>query len=42
MTLEITKSDSRYLDMAAEEATKSDILYRHGCVAVSSGKVIAR
>ena len=28
--------------MAAEEAKKSDILYRHGCVAVSSGKVIAR
>ena len=42
MTLEITNSDSRYLNMAAEEAKKSDILYRHGCVAVSSGKVIAR
>ena len=26
----------------AAEAKKSDILYRHGCVAVSSGKVIAR
>ena len=42
MTLEITNSDSRYLNMAAEEAKKSGILYRHGCVAVSSGKVIAR
>tara|TARA_B110000967_G_C18647715_1_gene441721 strand:- start:43 stop:477 length:435 start_codon:yes stop_codon:yes gene_type:complete len=30
------------MDFAANEATKSSIPYRHGCIAVSSGKIIAR
>tara|TARA_Y100000816_G_C26028972_1_gene538577 strand:+ start:570 stop:1007 length:438 start_codon:yes stop_codon:yes gene_type:complete len=28
--------------MAVDEASKSKLLYRHGCVAASSGKVVAR
>mgnify|MGYP005642465883 CR=1 FL=1 len=37
-----SNSDIRYVELAATEAYKSTVNYRHGCVAVSSGKVIAR
>lgn len=37
-----SKSDMRYMNFAIEEAHKSRIPYRHGCIAVSSGKIIAR
>lgn len=37
-----SNTDRKYIDMAAGEATKSSVLYRHGCIAVVSGKVIAR
>ena len=37
-----SKSDMRYMNFAIEEAHKSCIPYRHGCIAVSSGKIIAR
>jgi|TARA_B110000967_G_C18893165_1_gene568763 tRNA(Arg) A34 adenosine deaminase TadA len=32
----------RFVNMAATEAQKSPVLYKHGCVAVVSGKVVAR
>ena len=37
-----SNTDRKYIDMAAGEATKSSVLYRHGCIAVVSGKVMAR
>ena len=37
-----SNSDIRYVELAATEAYKSTVNYRHGCIAVSSGKVIAR
>jgi len=37
-----SNTDMRYMGFAAEEAEKSIIPYRHGCIAVSSGKIIAR
>ena len=37
-----SNADMRYMDFAVEEALKSKIPYRHGCIAVSSGKIIAR
>ena len=37
-----SSSDIRYVELAATEAYKSTVNYRHGCVAVSSGKVIAK
>jgi deoxycytidylate deaminase len=37
-----SNADMRYMDFAVEEAEKSNVPYRHGCIAVSSGKIIAR
>jgi tRNA(Arg) A34 adenosine deaminase TadA len=37
-----SNTDMRYIDFAVEEAEKSIVPYRHGCIAVSSGKIIAR
>ena len=37
-----SSSDIRYVELAATEAYKSTVNYRHGCIAVSSGKVIAK
>lgn len=43
MTLKsISESDANYLSAAAHEATKSNLLSQHGCVAVVSGKILAR
>lgn len=42
MRSDCSNTDMRYMDFAANEATKSSIPYRHGCIAVSSGKIIAR
>ena len=39
---ECTNNDMKYIHIAIDEATKSKVLHRHGCVAVLSGKVIAR
>lgn len=39
---EISESDANYLSMAANEAKKSKLLSQHGCVAVISGKILAR
>jgi len=38
----ISASDENYLSQAAHEATKSNLLSQHGCVAVVSGKILAR
>ncbi len=38
----ISKTDIKYIEIAAGEATKSTETFRHGCVAVSSGKIIAK
>ena len=38
----ISASDLNYLSAAAYEATKSKLLSQHGCVAVVSGKILAR
>lgn len=35
-------NDEKFAWLASIEASKSELLSRHGCVAVSSGKVIAR
>ena len=35
-------NDEKFASMASEQAIRSELLSRHGCVAVSSGKVIAR
>ena len=32
----------RFITMAAEECEKSDMLMRHGCVAVMNGKIIGK
>ena len=40
--MEHSNSDSRYLSFACEEAEKSIATYRVGCVAVASGKIVAR
>ena len=37
-----SNADMRYMNFAIEEAKKSRVPYRHGCIAVSSGKIIAR
>lgn len=34
--------DYRYMSLACDQATKSPVLYKHGCIAVASGKIIAR
>lgn len=40
--MEPTVSDEKYAISALREATKSDLCMRHGCVAVVSGKIVAR
>tara|TARA_Y100000816_G_scaffold292056_1_gene285609 strand:- start:5842 stop:6321 length:480 start_codon:yes stop_codon:yes gene_type:complete len=42
MINECTNNDMKYIHIAIDEASKSTLLYRHGCVATSSGKVVAR
>jgi len=34
--------DIRYMDLASNEASKSLVSYKHGCVAVVSGKIVAK
>lgn len=42
MNNEYSKNDMKYMQVAVEEAYKSTVTHKHGCVAVLSGKVIAR
>ena len=37
-----SKSDARYMSLAIEEASKSPISFQLGCIAVASGKIVAR
>lgn len=37
-----SNSDERFADIALREARKSPVQFRHGCVAVISGKIVAR
>jgi len=38
----LSTNDQMYLSLAADEAKKSTQLQRHGCVAVSNGKIRGR
>lgn len=40
--MKCSNSDYRYISLACDEASKSLAAYKHGCIAVSSGKIIAR
>ena len=42
MTSAISLKDQQFISVAAKEATNSKVAMRHGCVAVLSGKIIAR
>jgi tRNA(Arg) A34 adenosine deaminase TadA len=42
MTEECSNKDIRYMDIAGYEASKSKVTYKHGCIAVVSGKIVAR
>lgn len=42
MTELCSNKDIRYMDIAGHEASKSIVTYKHGCVAVVSGKIVAR
>ena len=38
----LSNTDYRYMSLAMEEAKKSQISYQVGCIAVVSGKIVAR
>lgn len=38
----VSNNDIKYLCLAAEQSQYSTMLMRHGCVAVTSGKIIGR
>ena len=38
----ISNREQRFIEAASNEAAKSDILMRHGCVAVANGKIMGR
>jgi tRNA(Arg) A34 adenosine deaminase TadA len=38
----ISNTDMKYMCLAAEQSQLSPMLMRHGCVAVTSGKIIGR
>lgn len=40
--MDCSNRDIRYMDIASSEAHKSLVTYKHGCVAVVSGKIVAR
>tara|TARA_Y100000991_G_C21940774_1_gene335193 strand:+ start:253 stop:768 length:516 start_codon:yes stop_codon:yes gene_type:complete len=42
ININCSHNDEKFASIASQEAKKSELLSRHGCVAVSSGKVIAR
>lgn len=37
-----SNKDSRYMHLAGCEAGKSELTYKHGCIAVVSGKIVAK
>ena len=38
----LSAKNQRFINFAAEECLKSQVLMRHGCVAVMNGKVVGR
>ena len=40
--MNLSQKEELFIAMAALEASKSDVLMKHGCVAVVNGKVLAR
>lgn len=40
--MNISEKENIFLAFAAEEASKSEVLMKHGCVAVVNGKILAR
>ena len=40
--MDCSNKDIRYMDIASGEAHKSLVTYKHGCIAVVSGKIVAR
>jgi len=40
--MNLSHKEELFIAMAALEASKSDVLMKHGCVAVVNGKVLAR
>ena len=38
----ISQKDVEFISVAVEEGTKSNVLMRHGCVAVMNGKIIGK
>lgn len=42
MCYDCSYTDEKFAGLASEEADKSELLSKHGCVAVSGGKVIAK
>lgn len=42
ININCSSTDEKFASVASEQAIKSELLSRHGCVAVCSGKIIAR
>lgn len=40
--MDLSRAEELFIAMAAQEAEMSDVLMKHGCVAVVNGKVLAR
>ncbi len=40
--MNLSRQDELFIAMAALEAAKSEVLMKHGCVAVVNGKILAR
>tara|TARA_B100001093_G_C26676025_1_gene948328 strand:- start:341 stop:613 length:273 start_codon:yes stop_codon:yes gene_type:complete len=40
--MNLSRQDEVFIAMAALEAAKSEVLMKHGCVAVVNGKILAR
>ena len=38
----ISRRDVEFISVAIEEGLKSDVLMRHGCVAVMNGKIVSQ
>jgi len=42
MSISISRKDIEFISVAAAEGMKSNVLMRHGCVAVMNGKIIGK
>ena len=41
-TMSVSNREQAFINAAAVQAEKSDILMRHGCIAVANGKIMGR